>query len=461
MVKEHEIIDVDSIQDLETAKAIIRLLLKRIKVIEEKVSVLEKDSSTSSKPPSSDIIKPKHEQRQPGVRKPGGQMKHAGFKHSLKPKSEVDKFEEYKLSACPECGGEVEATGKEKILQQYELQPKPIILIERSCKECKCGKCNKTFYGALPQGVVGSQLCGINLQSFIHYCKSATGMSYSDLREMLKDVFNVQLSKGTICKIIQSGNKSLSEPYKRLHEMLQKQPNLNIDETGWYENGVNRWCWNFCNKNMAYFVIRDSRGSKVVEEVLGLDYKGATTTDFFSAYNKYNVSDHQFCLAHLIRDVKFLTTLPEHEQQVFGEKLLRFFKRIFHVWNGTLPDKIPIVKKVIKRLYNFLARTKITGYARTLQKRMFKRWKNLFRFVEEPDLYSPTNNEAERTLRFVTRIRKLTLGSRSAWGMQWAERSLSIIATCRKQRISIYNLLLDAYKNLYFASPFSSQFLDT
>ena len=29
----------------------------------------------------------------------------------------------------------------------------------------------------------------------------------------------------------------------------------------------------------------------------------------------------QFCLAHLIRDVKFLMTLPEQEEQAYGTRL--------------------------------------------------------------------------------------------------------------------------------------------
>lgn len=66
--------------------------------IKEKVARLEKNSGNSSKSPSSDIAKPKDQQRQPGVRKPGGQMKHAGFRHKMKPRPEIDNLKEYKVS---------------------------------------------------------------------------------------------------------------------------------------------------------------------------------------------------------------------------------------------------------------------------------------------------------------------------------------------------------------------------
>lgn len=96
-------IKVEEIPDLETAKSIIRILLKEIQKLEERISTLEKNSSNSSKPPSSDIVKPKSEQRQPGVRSIGGQPKHKGIKHELLPADKVDSFITLKLSECPCC----------------------------------------------------------------------------------------------------------------------------------------------------------------------------------------------------------------------------------------------------------------------------------------------------------------------------------------------------------------------
>jgi hypothetical protein len=59
---------IDGITDLESAKGIIRLLLRRIAALEEEVAKLSKNSNNSSKPPSSDIVKPEHERRKPGER---------------------------------------------------------------------------------------------------------------------------------------------------------------------------------------------------------------------------------------------------------------------------------------------------------------------------------------------------------------------------------------------------------
>lgn len=68
------------ITEIKDPKAlrVIAYLLQRIQVLEEKIARLERNSTNSSKPPSTDITKPKEEQRRPGERKIGGQPRHRG-----------------------------------------------------------------------------------------------------------------------------------------------------------------------------------------------------------------------------------------------------------------------------------------------------------------------------------------------------------------------------------------------
>lgn len=89
----------------------------------------------------------------------------------------------------------------------------------------------------------------------------------------------------------------------------------------------------FCTNLISFFYISKSRASKVLEEVLGQTYKGTIISDFFSAYIKYASEFQQFCLAHLIRDIKFLTTLPDKTTQLLGQGLLLCFRHIFQIWH--------------------------------------------------------------------------------------------------------------------------------
>jgi hypothetical protein len=88
----------------------------------------------------------------------------------------------------------------------------------------------------------------------------------------------------------------------------------------------------FKAKLYVLFRIDKSRGSKVLIEVIGKEFEGVLGCDYFSAYRKYMKDLHvaiQFCIAHLIRDISFLITLPDEPNRAFGEKLLQAVKILF------------------------------------------------------------------------------------------------------------------------------------
>jgi len=73
----------------------------------------------------------------------------------------------------------------------------------------------------------------------------------------------------------------------------------------------------------------------------------------------------------------------------------------------------------------------------------------------------PTNNRAERALRFGVQWRKRSLGTASDKGNRWAERILSLKETCRLQARATYAVLMDAIASFFRAtnpiSPGSSR----
>ena len=107
-----------------------------------------------------------------------------------------------------------------------------------------------------------------------------------------------------------------------------------MDETGHKNNGDRFWTWVFKAELYVLFRIDESRGSKVLIEVLGREFEGTLGCDYFSAYRKF-MKDFdvavQFCIAHLIRDIKFLTTLPDAPTRAYGDKLLHAVKAMLKV----------------------------------------------------------------------------------------------------------------------------------
>jgi hypothetical protein len=76
------------------------------------------------------------------------------------------------------------------------------------------------------------------------------------------------------------------------------------------------------------------RSAEVLLKVLGEEFDGVLGCDCFSAYRRYMRECDvvvQFCLAHLIRDVKFLTTLPGQQDRGYGERLREALRQLFRL----------------------------------------------------------------------------------------------------------------------------------
>ena len=315
----------------------IESLQEQIKALEAKVAKLSKNSSNSSKPPSSDdITKPKSKtKKKKGKRKIGGQAGHERHERSLFAADEIDKLHPYILNACPDCHGEVSIMdGKPRITQQVELIEVPLIREEHRSYPVWCPKCNKIHYMPFPPEVYKEGLFKERLTSLVAYMKNVCHASFSTIRKFIRDVLGEKVSRGYLRKVIEKVSVSLEAPYNELLDRLPLETIVNVDETGHKENGDKFWTWVFKAELYVLFKIDKSRGSKVLIDVLGKEFNGVLGCDYFSAYRKYmkdfNVSI-QFCIAHLIRDIRFLTTLTDAETKAYGQKILDEVKNMFKV----------------------------------------------------------------------------------------------------------------------------------
>lgn len=467
-----EEIKVEEINSLEAAVEVIRSLLvewQQLRAnnvalqeenarLKEKIARLEKNSQTSSKPPSSDITKPPGEQRQPGKRKRGGQPGHKGF---WRQKIEPDDVKDLHIKCCPACGNKHLGEEKEdniKSQQQAELVAKPVEIIEYRCFGRFCPCCKEVQYPALPAGVIPELVLGPKLLSLCGYMKSTMGVSISELGQFFTDVLGLPLARSTIQSAIFRVSDAFAPCHEEALKALPEQESLNVDETGWKENGKRLWVWLFCTKVLACFTIRNSRGCQVLKDVLGEVFGGALTSDFYSAYVSYATALQQFCLAHLIRELKFLTTLPRQDATVFGEKLLRYMRQIFTLWHDRAnftPEQFQRrVSRFENGLRNYLFAQKFEkgSDARRVQMRMVKHWDSLFRFLKQPDLFDPTNNAAEQALRHLVRLRRISQGSRGVAGQLWTARAATVVVSCRKQKRNPWNFIQQAVAAHFFGT---------
>src|SRR5450432_3022471 len=281
-------------------------LKTRITELEAQLAAARKHSGNSSKPPSSDIVKPPKTGRDASgkKRRRGGQAGHPRHERSAIPPEQIDKTWDYTLDHCPDCGGVLkDADEAPRVIQQVEISEKPLRVEEHRGLAYWCAKCQRLHYAALPPEVVKAGLVGPQLTALIAFLKSVGHNSFSTIRKFLRDVVGVQICRGQLAKIVQKVSASLEQTYEELLAALPGATRLNVDETGHPDQGKRMWTWCFRASLFTLYRIDPSRGSDVLIEVLGREFNGLLGCDYFSAYRKY-MKDFgvqvQFCLAHLL-----------------------------------------------------------------------------------------------------------------------------------------------------------------
>ncbi len=267
----------------------VDLLQERGETLERKVAQLSKNSSTSSKPPSSDITKPKPKKRKKGKRKIGAQHGHPKHERPPFPADEITSFYDYRLDACPECDNPAVTFLDQppRIIQQMELKEVVVTKEEHRSYPVWCERCGKVHYHPFPENVVKEGLFKERITALVAYMKAVDHASFSTIRKFIRDVLDEKVSRGYLRKVIEKVSHSLDAPYEELLKILPLEQILNVDETGHKENGKRFWTWVFRADLYVLFKIDKSRGSKVLVDVLGKEFDGVLGCDYFSAYHKY------------------------------------------------------------------------------------------------------------------------------------------------------------------------------
>ncbi len=449
-------------RQLEIQAAEIKTLRARQLQLEEQIAAALKNSSTSSKPPSSDIVKPSPP---PGdsssSRSAGGQPGHTKHERTPFPAEQVTHFEEHPLSACPGCGGELRRNGGlARVVQQVDVLTPALAIEEHTCPEYWCAHCQKAYKAPLPAHIEKGGLVGPQLTALIAYLKGACHASFSTIRKFLRDVVGVTISRGELSKVLGKVSAALATPYGELLQALPDASVVNVDETGHARNGERWWTWCFRAELYTLYRIDAHRNAEVLMDTLGRDFRGILGCDYFSAYRRYMKECSirvQFCLAHLIRDVKFLTTLPEACERAYGERLREALRELFGVIHQREQLSAAVFASRLQAARDAVLRAGLewvppTRHAQNMAARFRKHGAAYFTFVTTPGV-APTNNLAEQAIRFVVIDRHVTQGSRSDGGCRWAERIWTVIATCAQQGRSVHEYLCVAVDRWFRGEP--------
>jgi len=428
--------------------ALIEQLRTRIAELEAEVAALRKNSGNSSKPPSSDIVAPPKQSARKRKRKIGAQKGHQPHFRQPFDTPQVDMTKELTANVCPDCGGKLQLTGEPpKVHQRVELVEKPFVVTEFRQFKYWCGRCQCFHIVDLPKGIKKPGLFGPKLTSLAAYLKGRGHMSYTTLRDFFADAFSLNVSRGFLAKQVRRASASLQTTYDELAKQLPSQSHVHIDETGNKLSGKKRWTWCFRAKDFTIFHIDPSRGSVVLEKLLGKDFAGKISCDFWGAYRKFarlGSAQLLFCWAHLIREVKFLAESKTKKVSNYGRRLLVAIQSMFstiHRHGELLPRnwlrRMDLHREEI--LKSAWHRIPPDTNAINIAERLWNHQTDYFRFIETG--VPPTNNLAEQSIRRVVIDRKITQGTRSDWGTRWQERLWSVLATCEQRGVNVMSFL--------------------
>jgi transposase len=371
------------------------------------LSAARKDSHNSSKPPSSDVVKPPRGQRPRGrsKRKIGGQKGHP--KHQRPPfaPDQVDQRIPHRLERCPVDPTHrirlAEGSEYQRVLQQVELVKKPFRVVEHTAYSIWCQDCGCYHQAPLPEALVKAGLFGPRLTSLAVYLKGRIHASYSGMRDFFQEVMGIEVSRGYLAKLLRKASQAFGPSHGELLELLPLQTHLNVDETGHKEKRQRYWIWCFRAASFVVFKIDPSRGTEVLMRILGEEFQGILGCDYYAAYRKYARQCSvlvQFCLAHLIRDVKYLCEFPDPSVQRYGRGLLAGLQALF----GTLHRKDELsateFEARLDKVYAQIWKAALPGSRGpchrliwNMAERFAKHGDAYFQFITHPDI-DPTNN---------------------------------------------------------------------
>ncbi len=188
------------------------------------------------------------------------------------------------------------------------------------------------------------------------------------------------------------------------------------------------------------FLIHTDR-SKVAFQESAAGWVGILVSDGYAVYRKW-AGQRQTCLAHLIRAAKGLEERRDKELARFSKWARKELQRLCHMAKEK-PSRGEWLA-FYARLSHLISRYRdCDNEAGVFARRLEREMENLFLFLKAEGV-EPTNNFAERMLRFAVLWRKRSQGTRSEKGNRWVERILSLRQTCKLKGKASYEVLVEA-----------------
>jgi transposase len=441
-------------------------------VLQARVAELErrfgKDSSNSSRPPSTDGLgKPPPSRRERrGGRAPGKQPGAPGA--HLAQVADPDEVVVHRPVACEGCGGDLTlapVVGVEA-RQLFDLPEVRLRVREHRAERRACA-CGQVTAGVFPSQARAAACYGAGIRGLASYLMVQHHLPVERAAQVLGDALGTGVSAGMLAGLPAEAAGGLGGFVERVREQLTRSQVAHFDETGARVAGRLHWVHSASTPLLSLFTVHAKRGVAAMDAAGVLPgFQGVAVHDGWSPYWRYQGATHALCAAHLLRELEGISELPG---QGWAAELAEWFS-IACAQATSARDagadrlQATILAGLTDRYDRILAtgraanplpphppgrrRRRRRSPAACLLERLQAHRDEVLRFLKDPRI-PPTNNLAERDIRMVKLQQKISGCWRTLAGAQAFLTVRSYISTARKHGINP----LAALRRLFQGDP--------
>ncbi len=350
---------------------------------------------------------------------------------------------------CPNCHGHNLIDDKiiNQIIEEVE-EPEPPEVIENEIHQKKCIDCGITFIPPKNTTPLKGSF-GINLMVLVIFIKFILRGVLRKTALYLETSNAFEITPAALNEIIRRVAEASDKEYEEIKTRIKKAAKIYIDETSFSVLGRNQWLWVFRTESDILYVLRPSRGSNVLEEILGKDYSGTVICDCWRAYNFLAFATIQRCWGHLLRKSKELLSIAGLH---LHEKLTELFEEIkkYNLSSHAQQERLVKYEEMTNKLKEIIDYYSKYPELKSVVKYINFNLGNWFTCIKIEGV-EPTNNFAERAIREPVMVRKIIGAFRSETGKENYETLASLIASWQLKELDLKNELKQMLiKNLCF-----------
>lgn len=433
---------------VQRLEELLKQALEKIAQLEEQ---LKRNSKNSSKPPSTD-----QKSNTPDTDKKLPRDSRTGKARPSFPPDKIDRHVQCKQENCPHCGSSKIQLNRDssEILQQAELPEIKAIITEFHLQKYHCEECGKNSTARLPPGIPDSAF-GPKLMGLLATLTGVLHVAKREAIQLIKDLYDVDMGIGSVPNVEERVAVALDPVYDRIHKfVVQHTLCTHFDETSWRDSGKRHFVWLATCQQAAVYRIDRNRSAAAFKRLIGQEtWTAPAVTDRYAVYNSFK--DHQFCLAHLIREFKGYGERDGPDKAIGQaiENELRFSCKIHREYRE---GKIPLAQRnrrlgARKRRAEYWLEDGLANGSDALAKicgTLLEDFDKLWTFTRILGM-EPTNNMAERDLRKLVIWRRKSYGTRSNRGKKFVERVTTVAQTIRKQGGNVLRFIQEAIECFY------------